>query len=384
MSLLSEVVSGILAAEGAVVDPIGQEILDVVAPPRLQKELNINEFERLSFGPEAPDGAMRVGLESDWADRLAVLLGDRGIVLRTVLDQDKSTFRSRSFDRKFDALFSLDNATYRAGDTVDAWTWYLLVVYRVTAVSDEKMEKLLTICVNESNGADGGHLAGVMLERIRECDIGDGTTEPPDPPEPWPASRIAEWCAHTAPLYGRQRLAPFVAGMERRMARDLDRLHDYHTDLRREAAIRLADAERRPDSERKAARERLRIPAIEREYRAKVSDLCRKYALTLEFEFMQGMRLLVPVRRRAMTLLRRKGRRAYHLDWNPVSRAFDPLTCEACGATPPTQSICDAALHILCPSCHAPCPECRKPLCRACHPDKCPSCGTVLNSTQFT
>lgn len=80
---------------------------------------------------------------------------------------------------------------------------------------------------------------------------------------------------------------PFVRGLQRRLDRDLARIHDYYNDLQRESVLRL----QKRDGE---ARERLRLEAIDREYRAKVEDLRQKYSVRVDVALSQSLELIMP------------------------------------------------------------------------------------------
>jgi hypothetical protein len=164
--------------------------------------------------------------------------------------------------------------------------------------------------------------------------------------------------------------------MRRRMSKDLERLHDYHSDLLREAVSRSGDRKRadRQDADGRSTME-MRIEAIRREYQAKVADLGRKYAMSARLDLVQGLRVVLPVRRLAFSILRRKAKRDFWLDWNAVSRRLDALPCEGCGAEVQAHAVCDDGQHITCAGCAEACRSCAKAYCRACHPLKCPVCG---------
>ena len=117
-------------------------------------------------------------------------------------------------------------------------------------------------------------------------------------------------------------MEPFLRAMRRRLERDRNRVHAYHDDLRSASLKRLA-ALARADGERAEAdrrRETLRVEAIEREYRAKLDDLRRNYALRVTVEWVQALDLYVPVQRFEVLIRRRKGERVVRLDWHPLVR----------------------------------------------------------------
>ena len=376
MSTFRNIVSRALAAEGAAVENIEPDGLEIMATPQLASALSIDEFSRLGFGPELPSEASRVSLESEWLDNLQNLMSDRGKCLEAIQPGDTLPKTSFSPDDLLPKTVVLENATYRHRSTESAWTRFLLLVFRVTATSDDKREDLLTVCLNESNGAYADSMTNALLESLRQGgNLAAVLPETAVLDPPWLAQKIARWNDRYLPARIRRHLQPFLSGMERRMAKDTERLHAYHTRLRREAADRVLDAEKRNRADEKLRRrEGLRMRSIEQEYAAKVADLQRKYAMNVELSFVQALRLVSPVKRVRFDILRRKGVRPYHLDWNAISHHLDALPCESCGLAAALHAICDDRLHIVCHACLASCPHCDKPYCRACHPKSCPRC----------
>ncbi|MBO0752943.1 MAG: hypothetical protein J2P53_12575, partial [Bradyrhizobiaceae bacterium] len=185
-------------------------------------------------------------------------------------------------------------------------------------------------------------------------------------------------------------IAPFLRAMRRRLDRDRDRVHGYHDDLRRTSLERLAAIARtgtRQDAEKAGgdrAREEMRVAAVEREYRAKLDDLRRNYALRVTVEWVQALDLYVPVQRLEVLIKRRKRQRLIHIDWHPLVRKLEPPVCEAGPGDGPeggpgrTRLVCDDRLHLVAPAALAPCPSCAKVFCRACHPADCPRCGAAM------
>ncbi len=378
MSDVRDIVSRALESGGALVEPIEPDGLEVLTPASLQEALDLPELCRLGFGETLPEGAIRTGLESGWMDTLGEFMAGRGRFLRLGLDGLDSRRQSSQLEEAVRACLHLDNATYRFQEAENCWTEYLALFFHLAAVSDEKREDIVAVCLNQSNGLTADHLVDPLLAHLKvnepECPGYAG-----DLPSPWPAEKVQHWMAKFLPARIRASMRPFLAGMERRLSRDLDRLFAYHTDLRREAAERLAK-EHAPEDD-SGRREAARIEAIEREYRAKVRDLRRKYAMTVEVELLQGVRVALPVARARVNVMRRKGVRPCHLDWNPLSRRLDDLYCESCGAFPGAQLVCDERQHMVCPECMARCSSCGKSYCRACYRDRCPKCGQVRSDT---
>jgi hypothetical protein len=80
---------------------------------------------------------------------------------------------------------------------------------------------------------------------------------------------------------------------------------------------------------------------------------------------------------------RRKGERLFALDWNPLVRRLEQAPCEYSYTWERAREVCDEALHLVSPAGHGPCAQCGRAFCRACHPVKCPKCGTGLGCFEF-
>ena len=319
MNRLQSFVGALLEHEGALVEAIEPEGLEVLSPPALRQALELPEWSRLGFGPQMPANAQRISLESDWMERLAGLLGERGRWARRVLRIDNPP--PGHPERVLQHGLELLNATYSLQQVRATWTRYWVASFRYTAVSDEQRRGILRLGFNLANGAI---LDGMLDALLAKLPIASAPTELPPPgielPAIWEQRRLVQILRRTLPARVRHELQPFLSSMRRRLDRDLDRLHGYHSDLRREALERLAKAAGTRDAGDKQARERLRLQAVADEYRAKVNDLKGKYAVKVELAWIQTLELVMPVQRFDLTIKRRKGERAFTLDWNPLAR----------------------------------------------------------------
>ena len=371
---LQRFVAELLTAEGGLVEPIEPEGLEAVVPPSLQRTLGVPELCRLGFGATLPDGATRVGIESDWLERCARAMGDRGRWTRRVLDASAGLSDAESV---LAHELTLDNATFRLLAAQPAWTRYLVFDLRYTAISDEKRDGVLRCVVNLATGA----LPDAVLERITPW-LGDAAGDDsnaeavlPDVlvlPADWAQTRVLNVLHRAAPARLAAALAPFERGLRRRLTRDQDRLHTYHNDLYREAMRR---AEAATDGDAAWQREQLRIAAVTREYRAKLDDLGHKYALRVTLEWIRTLELVMPVVRLDVLVRRRKAERVVSLDWNRLARRLESPPCEDNFAPERPRLACDDKVHLVSANGLAPCPGCGKAYCHACHPNGCPKCG---------
>ena len=359
----------LLEHDGALVEPLDPEGLEAMLPASVQHTLHAPELVRLGFGAELPSEAQRVSLESDWLDRFGHLLDERGRWLQRVVEVPLPVLSQP--ERIIEHGLVLQNAIYRLSRVAPAWTRYLILLLRYTAISDEKRVGMLTFGLNLANGSAVDPLVDDLLSAALSTEDTAGTHVPADahlPPD-WPTPHLHSAVTRALPARVQAHLHLFLQGMQRRLDRDVERVHAYYTGLRQEAWQRLQ--RQHTDS----ARERLRLEAAEREYQAKVADLRQKYDLRVTTDLEQALMLTSPVQRLELTIKRRKGERRVTLDWSPLARQLEPPPCEWSYTAEITRVVCDDALHLVSPAGHAPCAQCGKNYCRACQPRRCPKCG---------
>jgi hypothetical protein len=370
-------VADLLRHEGALVEAIQPDALEVLAPAHVQTALGVGELSRLGFGATLAPSVRRVGIEGDWLDGFARLLGPRGRVARHIVN---AVARSPGDpERVLGRELVLDNATFRLIGVSPAWTRYVLLDFRASAVSDDKRDFIMRLGVNLATGALPDAVLATVAQTFEHPspgqDMGDAAL-PLDAELPalWDRPRLLNLIERALPPRLETALGPFVMGMRRRLGRDQDRLHLYHNDLYREAKRRALSL---PDSDPKRQREEQRAEAIWREYRAKLDDLERQYATRVTVEWVQTLELVAPVHRFTVQVRRRKADRIILLDWNSVARRLEPPPCEATASSERPRLVCDDALHLVVPAALGPCSGCGRAFCRACHPERCPKCGAV-------
>jgi hypothetical protein len=379
MSALREFVADLLDSEGAVVEAVEPDGLDVLAPEPLRDAMGWPELARLGFGAQLPPEAVAVGLEGDWLDRFGALLGNRGRLAERQLVLQAPAAPPGDPQRRLEAALDLGNAIWRLRGATSTWTPCLLLAFRYTATSDERREGLIWLGFNAGTGAV---LGDDIVERLRRALADDLDWHLPD----------AAVRAEAGPLPDRQVLAdrvrgaiddlvrsdlePFLRAMRRRLDRDSARVHAYHDDLRCNALAKLAGlgsaAGDKAEADRR--RETMRAAAIEREYSAKLDDLRHNYALRVTVDWVQGLILYAPVHRYEALIRRRKGERIVTIDWHPAARTMEPPLCEWGTGLERVRLVCDERLHLTEPDGQAPCRSCGKAWCRACHGPVCPRC----------
>jgi hypothetical protein len=365
-------------------DPDG---LEVLAPPELQANFGWPEMVRLGFGTEMPENAQYIGLEGDWLERFAGLLGSQGRHAARQITLEASAVPVNA-ERILEHALDLPNAVWRLQGQQSAWTRCLILAFRTTALSDEKREGLLWLGFNTGTGAGLGNI----LPRLRALLAGEPIWQMPEPEiiraagAEWDSTTLEARLRPALDAAMRAELAPFLRAMQRRLARDHARLYGYHNDLRRESQQRLAALDgldgAKPVAERQ--RQTQRIAAIEREYRAKLDDLKHNYALRVTIDWVQTLELFLPVQRLAVLIRRRKGERLIHLDWHRLARLAESPICDWGLGSKPTRLVCDEKLHLTEPTGQDACPGCGKPFCRACHSAACPRCHHAVDGADRT
>ena len=397
MSALREFVADLLESEGAMIDPVEPDGLDVMAPEQLRTAFGWPELARLGFGATSPAGSIPMGLEDDWLERLGALLRDRGRLAERQLQLPDVAVPPNDPERVVGHALSLPNAVWRLKCVEPGSTRCLLLAFRYTAVSDEKRDGLVWLGFNCGTGAalDEEIIAALRrsLDRAESWLTPDAEASLGAGPR-WDAVTITARARPLLDRFVRADLDPFLAAMRRRLDRDRRRVHAYHDDQRRAALSKLASLEAAMASQKKGeslsaktqaaiTRERMRIAAIEREYAAKLDDLRNNYALTVKIEWVQALVLVAPVYRHTLLIKRRKGERSIIMDWHTAIRRMESAPCDWGDGLAAERLVCDAQLHLTEPSGQAPCPGCGKPFCHACHPASCPRCHKPLARCAF-
>ncbi len=398
MTALRDFVSDLLQSEGAIVDVVEPDGLDVMAPEALRTRFGWPDLARLGFGSRAQTGSIPIGLEGDWLDRLGALLGERGRSAVQQIALPEGTAPPNNPERLIAGTLELPNAIWRLKAVELGRCHCLLLSFRYTAISDEKRDGLVWLGFNCTTGAV---LHDELVAALRRSlDRADGWQAPTSDAigaagTAWPADMVAARALPIVERLVRADLAPFLTAMQRRARRDRDRVHSYHEDLRNAAIAKLTGLERAPGpggrgkkgneqammaSEKSAsaiARERMRIAAIEREYAAKLDDLRHNYALAVKVEWVQSLAVIAPVYRHNLLIKRRKGERTIGLDWHIAGRRMEPAPCDWGESDERTRIVCDEGLHLTPAEGQSACQGCGKAFCRACHPDTCRRCGAA-------
>jgi hypothetical protein len=254
--------------------------------------------------------------------------------------------------------FTFPNAAFKETEDHESWLDYWLWSFEVAAEADERRETVHHVCVS-SSGAGCPELADLILGqaldweplRVEASDVTAKKLE----------SLFLIACSRAFRLVD-QRLNDFKETVTRHHLRDIHRIETYFEDLCcemeeeiRKRQLKGADLEIRKEKIGQLAGEKSR----------KLAALKEKYRVRLTFRPLTLLLARLPVRRSELLVKRRKEQRRLGLTYNLLSRRFDPMACEACGADTYTLGFCDESLHMLCAVClsayaaQKSCPRCR-------------------------
>ena len=217
MSELREVVVDLLERRGAAVEAIGSHELAVLAPAEILKTMGWPELARLAFGPERSPEAIAIGLEGDWLERFAALLGDEGRWSEREVRLDNGARAPGDPLQVLDRTLDLPNAVWRFHGMTATWTRCLILTFRYTAMSDDKREGLIWLGFNTGTGAIINDLLPQLRPAVAQMSDWhapnrercaqpgrDGMRRLPSPGyAPWPIDRCATRSSHSfAPCGG--------------------------------------------------------------------------------------------------------------------------------------------------------------------------------------
>jgi len=360
-SSLSDFTTQLLTESGGVVEPSGDG-LEVLLPAEVARVLEIPEHANLSFLPDSREG-ISVSYDSEILKRMAGLMGDRGKF--STVGLVPSSVRLEKLEDRLDEKVVFHNAVFHVERKEEKRISYLLGFSKYSALSDDRQEGIAACLINELN-LSVRKTTSEILELISH-----DAEEPTENAERESSERVLKAFWHAQLKIVNETLRDFLMSVERRMNRDIRRVHDYYQTLIHEHRQSL---EKKWASLEEKERTESKIEAIERELKGKIQDLIGKFSIDLLLEPISFIRIEAMSPILWLSVKRRKEARPFPLTYNPLLKSVDPLPCEACFYPRKGHYVCDDRLHILCRQCFAPCVRCEKIYCAACHP-KCPRCG---------
>lgn len=361
MKSLATFTADLLSESGALVEP-GDHGLEALLPADASRLLEVPEHVKLSFSRE--EEGIPVSFDSDFFKRMDRLLGDRGRF--SAISLPASPLRPEKLADRLDEKVVLHNAVFHLERKEQKRISYLLAYFKYTARSDDRQEGIVASLINEFN-LSFRRPPSELLEFMA-----NNAEEPLGEAERENADTVLRAVSRAQREIVKEALQDFLSSLERRLNRDIRRVHDYYQTLMREHRQVL---EKKASTAEEKEKIHSRIEAIERELKGKVQDLIGKYHLNLQIEPISFIRVETVTQVFWLLVKRRKEARSFPLTYNPILRSLDSLPCESCFYPRGGHSVCDDRLHIICKQCFGPCCQCGKIYCGACHPKGCPRCG---------
>ncbi len=363
---LPEVMSDILAFQGAIIEKTADEGLEFLSPPSLAAILGIPEHGKMSFTYQSSHGeAISAGYDSDLFRAMANVFSGKSRLAMAAYSSPSLNIEKMS--GSIAEKIILTNATFRLQKAETRAVNYLLGFFQYTALSDEKKEGLIPLLVSDLNlatCAPGEHIMEIM-EGLQEA-------VPDQKPKPEITKVFQAACSAVSTVVGEE-LSPFIKSLDKRLNRDIKRVFEYYETIKIET--QKAVGKRALSGEQSVEKKREKVNAIETEKRWKIQDLISKYALNISIEPVAAIVIETQSPVFWLEIKRRLSSRPFPLTYNPLLRKWDPLPCESCFYPRGGYSICDDKLHIICSACFKKCPQCGKPFCSACHKHGCPRCS---------
>ncbi len=246
--------------------------------------------------------------------------------------------------RHYEAL----NATFQAGGMQEGFCDYWIWSFTTAAEADERREGQYHVCVS-SNRVECPGLVPLILGQAP--DFEELQPEADDRPGK-DLGALYLVAADRALRRLRQELPEFAQGVARRHGRDIRSIKAYFEDLRRE----MEEEIHRHSLEGEALQIRREKQAqLSREESRKLSLLDEKYRLRVTIRPWALLLARLPVNYCELLVKRRKSERRIGAVYNLLSKRFEPLACEACGADSYKLGFCDRKLHLLCADCLSRC-----------------------------
>lgn len=305
-------VAELIERNGGLVDwPSDCEQGQAILTPDLARRQGVDEMLRLSSRPDGQ--GMCVSLASDFLDTAERWL--EAVPRIGTVQLPEAYLKRGDLGDAVARSYTWLNAKVRVGTSeptrIEYHTWW----FHILLASEDRWESRLTITVNSSAAVEVDFPDPLQLWELR-------------PHADTPASLTSYETAATAAERHIQSLAAgFLARMDVRLERDRRRLTEYYNALRREAKQKheRSRATVAPDQADAADR------AVTLELRRKLAELEERYAIDATLRPLIVIRTELPVLAVRLVVHRKQAMREHTVYWNPLTKAFDPIRCIACG-----------------------------------------------------
>ncbi len=320
-----------LAARGALVEVEGARAVALLPAP-LAAELSLPEELAVSAHPVEGGAAVACGIGSPLLERLAA--DARRAVPWVALAPDVDAPKV-SHATGLAARAVVRNGLAEVLDASVGDVTYARASVAWAVEADDRYEGVLHVAA----GPDGAE-RDARVQALLEPAAHDGAAATLDAPSLRPLLRALPERISSA-LEGA--VGDALASIERRHARDHDRMCEYFAGL----VAEVGAGRRKVDPATRAAR----AATIAAERDARLRDLTVRYTpkvtatpVALTFAKLPAVRVRLRVRRR-------KGERELRVTLPGAAQALDLLACDGCGGSTARPALCDDRMHVLCERC---------------------------------
>lgn len=365
---LKDFVREVIEIKGGIVEEKERGILEVLLPENIGKDLFGKEYERFSFLPDRKQTKF-ITYGSPFLDKVVSLTEDVGKTARIFAEDIH--LKKRGLASLIEDNFDFPNAR-KLGSLIDREVIcsYLLINFRVSIISDERKEEIVTAAVNEHTLRIGREIINPILELLYRKERPPEAVKRYPTVKRYPVEKAYERAKKAAIRNLDQSLKEVEKSSLRRLQRDVTRLWNYYKDLKEELKKRIMKDSYPEKREGLSSK----MKAVEVEFERKKQDLIDKYSLKVTLQPINACRVYLPKIVSDYEIQRKTSKKKLEFFWNPLTEEIEPLVCEACLEDTYVMYLCDE-LHLICPRCYFRCENCGRKICKKCFPEKCPTCG---------
>lgn len=342
MNELQSITYDMLVYKGAECE-ILENAIEAILPKSLSEKLELDEFSKFYFENSSNDDGLSISYESDWLDKFLDLLGSQKGRVCYIEPIVQPSRKIPDIEKLLSKELIFDNAIYRVKNAQESFANYSVLLLKGIAISDEKKEALHFLPINESNFLFADHLVQYLFESWESNGYSNYTKIES---EFLSSSQLLS--IYTPMIEGRLKstFSSFIATMERRIARDIERVYQYYHDIQMQLKNKAFQKYKKSKENFDSTLEKQKLISIEREYIGKLSDLEKKYHLKLDTEAIQLLKTRLPVYRIEIEIHRRKNIRKLNLDYNYLTKKLDNVYCEKCFGYGKNYSVDDISLKF--------------------------------------
>ena len=295
-SVIEAFTSDLLSRCGAIVEPAGDGVLEVVAGPDLQATLGLNDYQRLAFGPASTDDdAVVIDYDSPLVERMGAAVSGLGRVSSLV--GPAVTLKTIDAESALERSLALQNGVFRCQGITAVEACYVGFFFEYSVLADERVGGLTLVWVNPVTRSVPRLMSRPAFANCRDDSIA-GTADFLG------AAGQLPWTLATAAARVRidPEISEFLMRLRRRRERDAHRLREYYEEIDLEIRRTLRRAGANEDA---ARRERDRLAATSAAYHSRVAEIVHRYHVRVRLTPIGVLLCRLPAYQIAVRLLRR-------------------------------------------------------------------------------